>query len=371
MIFSWRSVLLLVGVVQGLVVATMLLTRKPNRSANRFLAALMLAFVGALMPQMLGFGGMYDRFPWLSQAPFDVSLAFGPLLYLYMRRLLTGPLTVGQWLPHLAPSLLQFSYYTVLFGLPLATKSWFVANVHDPRVVPLETGAALASAFGYWCATAMLYREYRLWVANEVSDSENYHLTWLRNLLTVVAATFLLWLGFEAVETIRGGIGYRERFWLFLWAAAVMYYLGMASYRYAELKFPLMHADGRAAKAVVEQPENWDALGEDVAQRVAAEEWFLDPDLTLPGLARKMATNTWTLSRAINRGLELNFNDFVNQARVDRVREHLSDPADGRSLLEIALDCGFNSKTSFNRSFKKLTGRTPSSFRNARRSAKS
>jgi AraC-like DNA-binding protein len=59
-----------------------------------------------------------------------------------------------------------------------------------------------------------------------------------------------------------------------------------------------------------------------------------------------------------------NFNDLINGFRIEEVKTRLKAPGEaGRSVLEIAFDCGFNSKTSFNRTFKKFTGMTPSNFR--------
>ena len=59
----------------------------------------------------------------------------------------------------------------------------------------------------------------------------------------------------------------------------------------------------------------------------------------------------------------MNFNDFVNEKRAEAVIEKLKNGEHiSNTLLSIALDCGFNSKTTFNRAFKKHTGITPKQF---------
>lgn len=94
-----------------------------------------------------------------------------------------------------------------------------------------------------------------------------------------------------------------------------------------------------------------------------SERPYLDPDLSLNDLARRLKTNTSILSPVINVGTGKNFNDFVNQYRVDAFKRQALDPANGHlSLLGIALDCGFNSKATFNRAFRKLTGQSPREF---------
>ncbi|MBK8558088.1 MAG: helix-turn-helix transcriptional regulator [Lewinellaceae bacterium] len=93
------------------------------------------------------------------------------------------------------------------------------------------------------------------------------------------------------------------------------------------------------------------------------EKAYLNPDLTLTELAQQTGMNTAQLSFVINNGLGKNFNDFINQYRVEAVKSSLQDPSLAHlSLLGVAFECGFNSKTTFNRAFKKLTGNAPSGY---------
>jgi AraC-like DNA-binding protein/TRAP-type C4-dicarboxylate transport system permease small subunit len=93
---------------------------------------------------------------------------------------------------------------------------------------------------------------------------------------------------------------------------------------------------------------------------MAEEQPWLEPELTLAELAHRLRTNTSLLSHVINTGCGQNFNDFVNRYRVAEAERKLQDPRLAHySLVGIALESGFNSKSTFNRVFKKLTGRTP------------
>ena len=68
----------------------------------------------------------------------------------------------------------------------------------------------------------------------------------------------------------------------------------------------------------------------------------------------------------INAGAGKNFNDFVNAYRVDEFKRQVREPASAHlSFLGLALDCGFNSKATFNRAFKKFTGTSPKEFTEA------
>ena len=96
---------------------------------------------------------------------------------------------------------------------------------------------------------------------------------------------------------------------------------------------------------------------------MADEQPWLEPELTLTELAHRLRTNPSVLSRVINSGCGQNFNDFVNSYRVEAFKEAVKNPKNKHlSLLGIALDCGFNSKATFNRAFKKFTGLLPKEF---------
>lgn len=91
---------------------------------------------------------------------------------------------------------------------------------------------------------------------------------------------------------------------------------------------------------------------------------YLDPDLSLPGLAAMLDVPAKHLSQVINDRIGLHFSDFVNRQRVAEARRLLADPRHrDDKLLAIAFACGFNSKSVFNSAFRKFTGLSPSEFR--------
>lgn len=103
-----------------------------------------------------------------------------------------------------------------------------------------------------------------------------------------------------------------------------------------------------------------------IEQYVEAEKPYLDPDLNLSKLAKSLNVPTHHLSQVINEMHGSNFFDFINQFRVEEVKIKIQDTNfRNYSLLGIALESGFNSKSAFNRVFKNLTGSTPSQFRDS------
>ncbi len=107
-----------------------------------------------------------------------------------------------------------------------------------------------------------------------------------------------------------------------------------------------------------------DHLAERAQAYLEAHRSFLEPELTLKALARRLGVGERDLSQALNQSLGLHFFDFINRARIEHAKALITqDDARPQTLLETAYASGFNSKSSFNTAFKKHTGLTPSAFR--------
>ncbi|MBS1525760.1 MAG: ABC transporter permease [Bacteroidetes bacterium] len=98
--------------------------------------------------------------------------------------------------------------------------------------------------------------------------------------------------------------------------------------------------------------------------QVKVHKYYLDAELSLNSLAKELGISIHELSKIINTGLRKNFNDFVNEFRIHDVARKMKDPAYDRiTLLGIAYDCGFSSKTTFNRAFKQITGKSAAEYK--------
>ena len=124
-----------------------------------------------------------------------------------------------------------------------------------------------------------------------------------------------------------------------------------------------LSADAVARPAAPSDDER--ALGEWVRNQVERDALYLDPDLKVASLARRLREPDYRISRAITAGLgERNFNRFVNRYRIDHAKACLRDPSCREtSILDIALDSGFASIGPFNRAFKESEGMTPRQYR--------
>ncbi|HEX5818860.1 MAG TPA: helix-turn-helix domain-containing protein [Gemmatimonadales bacterium] len=367
--FGPWSYLLSFGALNGAAVALLLLRSRTNRSANRLLAALLLVVVLRLVPYIIGYAGYYDAYPWLSFAPFDLPLAIGPLLWLYVVRLTSDALP-PRWQLHLAPALLHLVGYGLVFvWCSVAQKTWIAQHLVDPWVAPAITVGALVGLAVYgWKALSHL-RGYRRWLDGHLSNGEEFRLEWLGVLLALFAGTGLVWLGFAAADAVRS-LSYYDEFPFYLFQAAVAWVLGLLAMRHAATVYPIPSPaddDPPDVAEPVAPPSagpDWRGLGERYVAAIRANRWAHDPQLTLAGLAGKLGTNTTYVSRALNLGLGQSFNDCINAIRVEAVVAEL-DAGSNLDLVQIGFDAGFNSKASFQRAFRRHMQTTPSAYREA------
>jgi len=111
-------------------------------------------------------------------------------------------------------------------------------------------------------------------------------------------------------------------------------------------------------------PQEIEGFKRKLNQVLITKKPYLDESLSLSQLAEKLEITDKKLSELLNQHLNTNFYNFINEYRVAEVKEKLiKKDNEKHTLLSIAYDCGFQSKTSFNRVFKQKTGVSPSKFR--------
>jgi hypothetical protein len=159
LVFGWRTAVLTVAAAILLPLAVALSTSFQNRLAARALAALLIIMTGVFVPWLIGFAGFYDRWWWLTFAPFSNALLVPPLLYLHAYALVTG-----RWSPavgrHLLPGAIQFAYQTAAFLLPTPLKRhWADLAFTTGNAIVASLLAISFVVYGAW--TIRLLHDYR------------------------------------------------------------------------------------------------------------------------------------------------------------------------------------------------------------------
>ena len=145
-----------------------------------------------------------------------------------------------------------------------------------------------------------------------------------------------------------------------------MIYVGMMSWFSDLSKLYFLEPPTEQSENTIQnqaQKETFEKEKAELLNFMEKEKPFLNPEITLPELSKKLKLSSNQLSQILNSGFGKNFNEFINDFRVKMVKEKMIAPENSHlSLLGIAFESGFNSKASFNRVFKKTTGLSPSQF---------
>ena len=373
---SFLGIVNLVGATQGLLLAAALLSSKDgNKTANRLLAGLTITISIIVAGAVLLTSNYVFVYPQLSRIHHPFVFAAGPLLFLYIRGLTSERKKFER------EDFLHFIPFAlcVIYLLPYYIQS-------SKGKLDIVASEYLESSFGQWyyVRSSLFIIQFLVYLVLIVLTITQYSRrvkrrelprdeTTLSELRFFVIASSVLWVG--AVLRYALDSTARTNLLVPLGASVVVYGMGYLKMRRPA---PLPATGPDEVTNDEEQPlstkkyEKSTLTGEraerylsKLLQCMKEKKPFTDGDLSLQKLAQELSISPHHLSQIINERLGQSFSDFINSYRVEEAKRRLQDPAFKHlSLLGIAIDVGFNSKSSFNSVFKKHTNLTPSEFRN-------
>ena len=406
--FNAHSALLLPFVVPGAALTLFLLGRAARTGSRPdALLALLIAWPTLSVAQwLLGYANWYDSRDGHSTVmfyvPWQLHLLLGPLWFLYFKSLTNQEFRFRPraW-RHLLPGLVEIGLFV---GVALLDLGWRrglrgevlpdfygtkgAAATWRDTLFPGFAYGGYALLLGYGLTTLGAYRRYRRYLDDNFSETERLRFAGLRHLLILLLGGLALGVVWSGLEIVFDGFSYDTAWYAFAVRGALIYALAVVGLQanYAAATSPLRFeaapdairgapdaireapdairdapdAIRNAPDAVPGLPPDLLPTREKLLTLMADERPYLEPELTLAELAQRLRTNPSVLSKVINAGCGQNFNDFVNTYRVAEAHRLLQDPARAHySLVGVALESGFHSKSTFNRVFKKLSGQVP------------
>ncbi len=351
-----------------------LLTKK-QKSTGDYILVTWLALIGFhLVGFYLFFTGKYADYPALFVMSFPLPLVHGPLLYLYTMNQTTATGFKKKQLLHFLPVLISWCLFARYFMLSESQQLEVIRN--NGKGFEIQMGVNLYAAWisGITYVSLSLYqlRRYKRKLVHQFSNTEKINFNWLLYLVVWMVA---IWL---SVIVMRNDIITFSAVAIFVgWIA----YFGIKqvqvfSQRTTEVNEEPVEAEEtsqsiKLTEAPVQLKYTRSALSEqdaiNIHQRLNTllqeQQPYKDPDLTLTDLARSLDIHPNTLSQVINSRENKSFYDLINEKRVKEFIRLSAQPMSQQyTLLSLAYDCGFNSKASFNRNFKKHAGTTPSDY---------
>lgn len=350
-------------IAQGLFSSVLLLFQKNNSQANRYLSGLVLLFSLWLCDTFFNIAEVYQQNPNFYFLPIYYSLAFGPLIFLYTRAITQKDF---QWRPkyaiHFIPVLFQGLLYVFLQLSTYGFRRMFWLEIHRPYTYNLEFYLSFVSLAIYLFFSRKLVIDYQKWIKNHFSQTAQINLQWLQLVLTLSFIITLFWLVDALLRTLNLYY-FTHSFSVVAMGGCVLILAGggLLQNNLSESKIDL--EEKRKILATQDTHSLDPVILEKIRQEMEEHQYYLNPKLTLREFAHLLELPTRTISHHLNQGLGVPFIDFTNQYRVAKVQQLLANKSHAHlSLLGIALECGFNSKSTFNRVFKNITNESPSVY---------
>lgn len=359
---------------------TVLLIQKKPRALHDNILIFWLTYLGAYIGVYAFYSHeLFTHFQLLSISLISLLMLHGPFLYYYVLTLVLNK-RQNSWkdLLHIIPFVLFNLYILISSFNPGISEKLNLEKVSPGNNPPLIFSFFLImTAFSgtiYFLLTIRLFKKLDINIFNNFSNSVNIDLFWIRKLVLVFG---VIWTALISVTVIHHIFKMFSMVFctdgLFLSLSIFVILIG-----YFGLKQKVIFSSediivsGEASKTHTKYSGS--RLSDSEAKQYARKltdymksaKPYLNPDLSLPQLATELNISSHYLSQVINEQFNLNFFDFVNRYRVEAFKEKIIDPEFRNfSLLGIAFECGFNSKSAFNRIFKQTSGITPSQFKKA------
>ncbi|MCP4369006.1 MAG: AraC family transcriptional regulator [Deltaproteobacteria bacterium] len=384
-------ILIVATITLGTLLVFALLTSKHRyKTANYLLSGLIVLFSYYAIVKILSNTNGILYYPHLIRTYRPIFILACAVIYFYCKAL-TTPGFRFTYIDSL--HLVPFGMYTLIM-LPFffsdpATKVASLSLQPFTLSWMIERSFWVIVFFFYLGFSYRTIRQHQQRIKDIFSNLEKVKLHWLRNLLLAFGVIWVTAL--IRFLTAYGKVGYENKFLVPILLCLTIFLIGWYALRQPEIFSDrwdkLIRENDRKSVAVVSNGKNrhqepagfkqppkyeYSSLSEqDIARHkdnlikyLKQENPYTDPDLQLQNLADHMGIPSYQVSQIINTELQQNFYDLINSLRIAEAKNQLVNPDNQHlTILDIAYDVGFNSKSTFNTAFKKYTKMTPSQFR--------
>jgi len=371
--FNLFNIIILIGAIQGFWLASLFFTsKKLNRKSNFFLATILLSISFLNLANGLFDIGATQLYPIVEFLPLNWTLLIPFSFHYFIQFLINRDYQFNQTdYLLLIPFGLQIFLKCIMLAAFLLNPEWLQLQYETFRAtIRVMEGIGVIYLV---CVLVIAYQRLKLFeinLENEFADIERKSLTWLQNIIRSIFALWILWVIPYVYATLQDVSIHSYLYPLWIGMTIIVYWLAYSMHSRRDLfEFTPIRTPSSAEiiseANAKELPERAEHHYQNLRRLMDEEKLYLDADINMTSLAEKMHLSNSYLSQIINQREGLNFYDYINRYRVQEVKKYLTDPKFSHlSLLGIAMEAGFKSKSTFNLAFKKLTGKTPSEFKN-------
>lgn len=364
---SWTIIFLLVAIHGILLSAIFFVRKKGRRKPNVLLGAFLLLFSIMLIDYVAFWTNYNVVFPHILGASLTFQFLYGPLIFFYTISVLK-PNNKWKWeYLHFLPFLIHLFYLMPSYLTPSAEKVEFLIQQAgtEPSVGLSATGIFFVSAKSLHMLVyaALLFNVERFASqlgiqVKRISYAKKFWINVIKYGFLGYVCTYILF--FLLVGTI--GYNLETDFVISFAASAFIFTIGYVGLSKPDYLYEAHNGFKYEGSSLEESKA--DRYLEKLLLYMEDEKPYMDGDLKLEELADRLNIPRHHLSQIINERLGKNYFEFINTYRVREAKRILSDPErSGDIILRIALESGFNNKTTFNSAFKSEVGTTPSQYR--------
>jgi AraC-like DNA-binding protein len=361
------------AVIQGFLLGLLFIVSRKHRSfASRLLGYFLLTFVFAALSDLLPFSeiGNYSISGYFTLP--EVKLLF-PVLFIHFVLEKVGRSSFYRLFLRVNYSLafLMISLTLINILLVLISGSTLLGLLGWSYLEPLFMGQQYYAFILTVVTLIIALKEtlrYRNLVRNEFADFEMMKIRWLWQYIIVLAPIILLW-GAELFRIARGGTGQSELTTLaYIFIAFFNYFVSYKAFTQQTLFDTSAVFPGTVEFKPVESNKSRVTVDPDNCEKIRNEmetkEFYLNQNLSLHDFAREIQISARIISACINQHFGINFNEWVNNYRVEKALANLKDPkSDHLSIEGIGTSSGFKSRSAMYEAFRRKLGKSPGHFR--------
>jgi AraC-like DNA-binding protein len=346
--------------------AIVLITRgiKEERLSDKMLSFVMFLLAQELQDYTFGFAGINILWEKFNGFPRYTGLLLGPITYFYLKTQINQQFSFEKSdAIHLVPWGIYFLLNLAIFFQGKFFVQQFQESSFGVVLVWIEHIAIVMSYLYYFYLSLKIYYEYKRWIETQFSDIESVSLDWFRNFIYIMIGGQAFRWSFLLLDSILK-LNFMQEWWWNLGIVFVVCYVGIMGFAQNQSKRTVFKGieDKSRKKFEISEDEIKYWKGK-LLHKMEEDKIYLNPELNLNSLAVMLRTNSLLLSFLINNHFGKNFNDFINEYRINEFKKRIQNPNNQYlTMFGIALDSGFNSKATFNRAFKKITGKSPKDF---------
>lgn len=375
--FNIYSTPLLILGLQGLLLAILLYRRFLNKRLlpDILLAAILLIMCYHRTTYTIGFMGWYDTFrnTKINYYLVSMEMLMAPLIFFYVKSILNPKFRLQRkhiwhaipWIVFFLTKLFILIYDSQQPGFDENQNGYLVVNFQWPYLNTIVSIFSTAQMLLYLAFSFQLFFQYKKDIKQFFSNTSKKELNWVLTFLLVYSFIFLYGIVQVFIDSFVFEMSWTQKWWIQFFSALVLLYFGVKGY-FTDFSFlkDFQITEVIRERSILQEAQNgFENKKAKISSLFQQEQLFLDPELNLAQLSKRMSLNRVEVSELINVGFGKNFNDFVNHYRIEQFKDRLKK-GDHRqmSLVGIAFDCGFNSKATFNRVFKKEMRLTPTQY---------